>query len=194
MKTPELPQGSPETPRDFLDERVRINFSLHPEAAEHLPEVSAEELESRQEQFRILVGRFVRQGDEVQLTVKGVLWFDETEQHGCFVEGKEEIKSVDLAKIRTEVEGLKRAAPEFKDDELIGEIHTHPILPKDMDSNPWDPSDPDIDSIIQAYELGALTPDKPYIFAVGGLDADGKMQYTFNRLIRRGGAYVVQRL
>ena len=39
---------------DFLDGNLKVSFSIDPEAAEHLPEISDEELRTGQEKYHVL--------------------------------------------------------------------------------------------------------------------------------------------
>ena len=48
------PEAAPSI--DFLDENLVVSFSLEEGAANYLPEVSPEDLESRRERYRIFLG------------------------------------------------------------------------------------------------------------------------------------------
>ncbi|MSU56419.1 MAG: hypothetical protein EXS51_03920 [Candidatus Taylorbacteria bacterium] len=176
---------------DFLSERVKVRFEIDAEAAEHLPEVTAEDLVSKKEKFRILLGdAVVLSASEVNLRIRGVLQMEEDEK-GYYEEGTESVNNIKLLAIQQAVERLQSVQQELRDFHLLGEVHTHPNTPKEfLGTVATIPSKEDVDSIAECYRRGVLKSNKPFIFAIAAPDETGETQYAFYRLVKRGEEYL----
>lgn len=179
-----------ERPIDFLDKNLDIEFLLDPEAAKHLPGISPEDFESRIEKFRILLGDFDIVGKGVRINIRGVMEVDDVE--GYYREGEDEVSGIDIKKYRMHADNLRRMHPEYQNFGLVGDVHTHPVYPNEVDHAPWEISRGDRTEMIRAYEDGSIKSDQPHVFVVVGADKDGKTKYSFNRLIREGRSYAVE--
>ena len=113
-----------------------------------------------------------------------------------YTEGTNEIHSIDIPALQKLVTKIQGENPEFKQYDLIGEIHTHPIIPNKLSQNqhPCDPSDGDVGSISDHYERNVLKPDEPFIFGIAGRGENGQTEYAFYRLIKKDGRYEVRSL
>ncbi len=172
---------------NYLDEKINIIFSFDKEAATHLPEVSAEELKTKKEKYAALLGKaIIKDGENTEILIKGILQM-EGENHGYYKEGIHEVSKIKTSEIVQLLEKVKETNEEYRDFDLVGEIHTHPIYRHD--SNSCNPSKGDMDSIIDVYEKQMLTSDKPYIFGIAGVDKKGNTQYAFYRLIKKADKY-----
>lgn len=174
---------------DFLSEETRLQLSLAKEAALYLPQISTEELETRKEQFRILLGKIItEESGLVTVHIQSVLEMDE-QDHGYYQEGIEMVTGVNIPAIKSFVENLKEGEEDY--GEFIGDIHTHPIQEKDFEDGikPWDPSSEDIDDVVRNYESGALASDKPYIFGIASPDDEGNTLYSFYRIVKKEQGY-----
>jgi hypothetical protein len=177
---------------------LKMTFSFSEEAAKNLPEVSNEDLETGNEKYRILLGNIGKQNNEwINAEIKGVLEADLNEKDLFYKEKKEEV-SPNLDNIKKWVKSIQDSAPEYKDFNFIGDIHTHPITREnnlDKNVSPCTPSDKDIEDVIQQYENGNLSLDEPFIFGIAGrrsLEED--TSYAFYRLIKKDGKYVTEQV
>jgi len=160
------PEAAPSI--DFLDENLVVSFSLEEGAANYLPEVSPEDLESRRERYRIFLGTHTVAADgSVHLQIKGTMEMD-GDDHGFYKEAAKEITDIKMDKILREVKGIQQTYPEYRDFHLVGDIHTHPFKPSEFEGgiSPWDPSQPDIASVADLYRLGLLSSTQPFIFGI----------------------------
>ncbi|MFH1048733.1 MAG: hypothetical protein V1732_03655 [Patescibacteria group bacterium] len=172
---------------NYLDEKLNITFDFNEEAARHLPEITLEEIKARKEKYAALLGKVnIKDEENLEILIKGVLQI-EGENHGYYKEGIHEVSKIKTSEIVQLLEKVKEANEEYRDFDLVGEIHTHPIYRHDSDS--CNPSKGDMDSIIDVYEKQMLTPDKPYIFGIAGVDKKSNTQYAFYRLIKKADEY-----
>jgi len=177
---------------DFLNEKLSIKFRFEEEAVGFLPEVTADDLESRIEKYRILLGRVEQVGDSVRITVTGIL---EMQNEPIFYrEEKEAVSGVNIPAIERFIQKYNDAYPGILNGTLVGDVHTHPVFTKDFENglDPWTPSSGDIESIVADYERGALSNEKPFIFGIAGPADDGETQYAFYRLIKNDDNYEVR--
>ena len=175
---------------DYLREDLKVYFSFEAEAAECLPEVTDEDLASRMEKYRIFTGT-AEQLDEnsIALRIKTIIEVDD--EPGYYTEGIEEVRDVNILKIKRMVSEIRDNNPDYADSNFIGDIHTHPILPnKPYEGfDPSSPSPDDIADIIRNYKSGALSPAEPFIFGIAAPDLNGSTVYSFYRLVLVDGEY-----
>jgi hypothetical protein len=180
---------------DYLSEKLNIFVEFEAEAAEFLPKITDDALETRKEKYAVLLG-IVKQmtGDTLKVTIKGVLEM-ENENHRLWQEGVESVSNVDLKEIKRMAHDIQISDPQYKEYTFLGDVHTHPILP-DVAHNffPNLPSQPDIDTIISEYERGDLNPNEPYIFMIAAPDEYGKTLYSIYRMTKNDKGYAPQRL
>lgn len=176
---------------DYLNEHFRVSFEIDPEAVEFLPEITEEELRTKREKYGILLGTTeIISSEEVKVLIRGILQTEENER-GYYNELKEVVDNINLLAIQRMVEGIQKANPEYREFHLIGDIHTHPVKPKEIGGvTGTQPSKGDVESIAKAYKEGALTADKPFVFGIAAPDENGETQYAFYRLMKRGGEYL----
>lgn len=172
---------------NYLDEKLNIAFSFDEEAATHLPEVSVEEIKTKKEKYAVLLGKTnIKNEENIEILIKGILQM-EGKDHGYYKEGIQEVSKIRTSEIVQLFEKVKEANEEYRDFDLVGEIHTHPIYRHD--SNSCNPSKGDMESIVDVYEKQILTSDKPHIFGIAGVDEKGETQYAFYRLIKKDNEY-----
>ena len=183
---------------DFSNEHLNITFSFDKEVADNLPEVSEDDLKTGNEKYRVLLGNISQQdNNQAHIIIKGILEAGLKEKDLFYSEGKEEVNP-NLGNIQKWVKSIQSAIPEYIDFSFIGDIHTHPItsennLDKNVDS--CTPSDGDIKDIIQEYEKGNLSFDKPFIFGIAGRDSSQEnTSFAFYRLVRKDGEYLINRI
>lgn len=178
---------------DYLDENLRVSFRFEGEAVDYLPLVTAEDLESRVEKYRLLLGQVEIVEGEVNLVIQAILELQNEPVY--YQEGKEAVSGVNISAIKQLVTSMDNG-DSGNNLALIGDIHTHPLLPKDFENglDPCSPSPGDIESIIADYERGALRPDEPFIFGIAGPDENGDTQYAFYRIICSNGVYGVKQV
>lgn len=182
---------------DFLSEKITIRFDIAEEAAHYLPEVSSEDLKTRREKYGILLGTWNQEDSEnVRVRLEAVLEVTEDDPGGkghYYTEDINEVHNINLSAIKNLVEATKRANPEFAHLELIGDIHTHPVLPHSLreDQHPSDMSDGDYKDLMANYQRGDLTSQHPFIVGIAGPDENGETSYAFWRLIKRDNKFIV---
>lgn len=188
----ELPRNERIPDIDFLDDNLKVFFRFEEEAATYLPEITPEDLETRIEKYRILLGRVEVEGENVKIVVSGILEMQDEPVY--YKEEKEAVSGINIPAVNNFVKRLQEAYPEEKHSSLVGDVHTHPILAKDFENglNPWMPSPGDIESIIGDYERGVLSKDRPFLFGIAGLDESGETHYSFYRIVHKDGKYEVR--
>ena len=183
---------------NYLNENVRVSFSIEPEAVRYLPKISNEELESHKEQYVVLLGtKNISDPFNVSLHIKSILQIPETEQkeRRYYKEGIESIEELDIRAIRQLVDNLKSVSPEHKNDIFIGDIHTHPVKPSERGGViAISPSDKDIEEIVRSYEEDEINPKEPYVFAIAAPDEAGETTYAFYRLVKTEDGYKAKHL
>ncbi len=191
-----------ETPElNFLDSKLVINLTHSPETIAQYPDITPEDLETKKERYRILLGKIGEVEDgQVSVSIDAVLELEKGDLpvHLEVQEGYGKVTNVNLRDIRNLFEAMKSTHPELRDLEFIGDMHTHPILPKEDNEAKeiLKPSQDDIRDIVKNYEAGNLDKRKPFVFSIAGIDPEreGKMQYAFYRLIFEGGEYKAESL
>ncbi len=181
---------------NFLDEKVVVSFKIDKTAVKYLPEVTDSDLETKREKYRVLLGKIIQYRPKaVKIVINGILELKKNEPQ-YYTEGTNEIHSIDIPALQKLVTKIQGENPEFKQYDLIGEIHTHPIIPNKLSQNqhPCDPSDGDVGSISDHYERNVLKPDEPFIFGIAGRGENGQTEYAFYRLIKKDGRYEVRSL
>jgi len=182
-------------PLNFLSEKYKVTFSIEPEAVKFLPEVTAEDLQTKKEKYRLLVGEANVSSQEANLHIRGILEMDEEEQKRCYREGVNEVSNINIPEIQKIIKDVQNSYPEYVTFGFLGDIHTHPTTAKDIDGiEPWLPSKGDIESIVDAYESKQLNPEKPYIFGIAAPDENWKTRYSFYRLIQTETGYSYERI
>ena len=191
-------EGAPNHERELLDftsENFKVTFSIAPEAVQFLPEVTAEDLETKKEKYRLLVGEVTVSNQEANVHIKGILEMTDEEQKRCYSEGINEVSDINIPEIQKIIRDVQNTYPEYTDFGFLGDIHTHPTTEKDLNGiEPWLLSKGDIESIVAAYESKQLSPEKPYIFGIAAPDEKGETQYSFYRLIKTGSEYSYERI
>lgn len=180
---------------DFLDEKLRLSFSINPEAAAYLPEIEDEEFETKKEKYHVLLGNIHRLGnDEINVEIKGVLEADENEKDLFYSEGAEHV-SPNIGAIKKWVKSIQLAIPEYQDFNFIGDVHTHPVKISELNegSHPCDPSIGDFDDISKEYNNGNLSTDKPFVFCIAGKVND-QMAYSFYRFVKKDDKYTIEKI
>ena len=180
---------------NFLGEQIKTYVFVDPEAAEYLPKITKQDLANKKERYRILMGEYgIDESDEnkVFIFIKSILEAEPDKEPGYYQEGKEEV-IVNLPRIKDLVRKIQERNPEFRQQNLVGEIHTHPVAYGDptlsVKQRPWHPSKEDFDPIENSYRDKILTPDKPFIFGIAGLNKNSKTRYGFYKAVKRGAAY-----
>jgi len=180
---------------DFLDDKLRVFFSIDPEAASHLPEIEDEEFEMKKEKYRVLLGNIHHlDKDEINIEIKGVLEADEDEKDLFYSEGIGHI-SPNIGAIKKWVKSIQYAVPEYQDYHFVGDVHTHPVRITELSkgSHPCNPSLGDFNDISKEYNNSNLSADKPFIFCIAGKVND-QMVYAFYRFIKKNEKYTIEKI
>lgn len=190
MENREFPTEKAPSP-DFLDENLKIKIRLEKEAEWNMPRISSEDLETKQEKYAVLLGKTeIVSQEEVGITIKGVLEMVGDEQAAFYSPGIEGVSNINIPGLRKYVERLQQRIPEYADFSFIGDVHTHPVLPRDLGGlSSCDPSGGDIEGIIKYYETGKLNKNSPFIFGIIGPNDEGILQYAFYRIVKSGDKY-----
>ncbi len=187
---------------DFLDENLRVTFSFTEKVGAHLPEVTPSDLRARREKYAILLGKVrPQEKNSVHVTIEAVMQVDPHDSRDAQGEAlyTEHVEYVlpNLAAIQRSIEELRRAYPQYRNLEFIGDVHTHPVETHELDAHqrPWQPSDGDAMAVFEEYYTrGNLSSDRPFIFGVAA-PHEGQTVYAFYRLIKRSnGEFEVQRI
>ena len=183
---------------DFSNENLKITFSFDEEAINNLPKVSDDDLKTGAEKYRILLGDINQQdSNQVNILIKGILEADSDEKDLFYREDKEEVKT-NLSNIKKWVKSIQNSVPEYSNFNFIGDMHTHPITSEDTLDEGVDPctlSSSDIKDIIQEYENGNLSFDKPFIFGVAGRNIlQENTSYAFYRLVKKDEKFVIDQI
>lgn len=182
-------------PLNFFDERYKLTMEIDPEAAEYLPVITTEDLETKRERYRIFLGTWSRTVEGGHVRIEGVCDF--SDEPGFLREGEEEVV-VNFDAVKKSVEDIKQANKEYARLEIVGEIHTHPLFKEEMDDNlrPWIPSTGDVDAIVEEIKKGNIKADRPFIMAIAvpSPDRNGKTVYAYYRLVKRGEKYLLDRV
>ncbi len=146
-----------------------------------------EDLESRREQYRIFLGIVdVSDSEKPIVHIEGIL--ERGDEDPLYYEEEKEGVHVGLPAIKLWIDQIRRANPEYSHLEMVGDVHTHPILPQQF-RGVYSPSQEDIDDIVKHYESGVLSPNKPFIFAIAAPDELGQTMYAFYRIVKKGNKY-----
>ena len=184
---------------NFLDENLKVSFSFNKEAIPHLPEVSDDDLVTKKEKYRILLGDFEKIGsDNININVNGILEADpEGDEVDLFYQERKNEIVLDLGAVKKWVKAIQNSNSDLEDYNLVGDIHSHPVLKNDLEGNlnPCDLSQGDFDDVVKAYESGILSSDKPFVFGVAGRETTGSgTSYVFYRLVKNENGYFVKLL
>jgi hypothetical protein len=180
---------------DFLDNNLKVSFSIDPEAAAYLPDIEDKEFETKKEKYRVLLGNIHHLSkDEINIEVKGMLEADEDEKDLFYNEGEGHV-SPNIAAIKKWVASIQYAVPEYQDYHFVGDVHTHPVRISDLNegSHPCDPSIGDFENISKEYHNGNLSADKPFIFCIAG-KVNNQMLYAFYRFVRKDDKYTIEKI
>src|SRR3989344_3417178 len=101
---------------------------------------------------------------------------------GYYNEEVEEVSNINISALKKYAAELQKRYRKYKDFGFIGEMHTHPVMPREG-FTPEVPSQFDIQSISNAYEDSRLKPNEPFIFAIAAPNRKGKTIYAFYRLV-----------
>ena len=191
-----LPSSGEQIQRpNFFDENIKITMEIDPEAAEYLPVITPEDLETKRERYRIFLGTWSRTIEGGHARIEGVCDF--SDEPGFLREGEEEVV-VNFDAVKNSIEAIKQTNKEYAHLEIVGEIHTHPLFKEEMDDNlrPWIPSTGDVDAIVEEIEKGNIKADRPFIMAIAvpSPNRDGKTVYAYYRLVKRGEKYLLDRV
>ena len=183
-------ESTGESKNEFLESRIRISFRVAPEAQEYLPEITKADLESGREKYRLFLGRWSKSGDDADVSIDAIVEFDDDPR--AVVEGVYEVQP-DIGYMTAYIEELKRTNEEYRDLEIVGDIHTHPVFSDDMAEGvrPWDPSSGDIEDLVRQYSSGHVRADRPFIFAIAAPhpNSDGETVYAYYHLFREDGVW-----
>ncbi len=173
---------------NFLKPERRISVEISNQAFEHFPEISPEELESKQERYFLLLGN---SGIEGSVKINGVMQLEDTT--GFYQEGRESVAGVNISALKSIADGVRTLGPEYTSWHFVGEMHTHPVIQEELDVNQRShhPSEEDIQAWIACYERGELTGDTPFIFAIAGAQENGSTGYAYYRVVKESDRLVV---
>lgn len=175
---------------NFLSEAIHVEIEISKEAFEHFPEVDRKDIASQTERFRVLLGDWqIVDFNKVRVAVKYTI--EIPDQAEFYNESNNHILGVNIPSINNLVESLKEACPEFSQLDIVGEIHTHPVVESEGVQNQksfW-PSRGDISSIVQEYIRGNLSQANPYIFVIGGALESGETGYSYFRITKNFDKY-----
>ena len=178
---------------DYLNENLKVSFTIEKIVVENLPKITKEELKSKKEQYAIFSGTNEIRGDNsVYINITGVTTISEENQQNrrYYKERVEMVEEINLIEIKKLIEQLESIG-EIKPGEIfLGDIHTHPILPSELSGiSGAQPSDGDIKEIIDAYENNILNFREPFIFSIAAPDEKGETMYAFYRLVKTKEGY-----
>lgn len=171
---------------NLLSASVKIFLQFTKEAYNSLPEVSKSDYQTGIEKYRTLIGTKKQIGNNFFVLVHHVHDFVDFYKASSY-----EIEYVDLEQIDLSVKLLSKTQTKFKGMEVVGEIHTHPLLPGECEPvESWKLSQIDYESILEMYNSNVLTPYRPYVFGVGGLLHGGETGYRFYHLEKYNQGYI----
>ncbi|MCX6752638.1 MAG: hypothetical protein NTZ87_04055 [Candidatus Nomurabacteria bacterium] len=188
---------------NFLDPHLVVELVHNPDAVLHYPDITAEDLRTKTERYRILLGKVGKvHGGCVQVSIDAVMELQKGDLPPQLEieEGHKGINfNLKAVKKYFELLKLKSSDQELAELNFIGEMHTHPLMPHEFTNGkkPWEPSQgpqSDVEGIIKSYKNGTLDKTKPFIFSIAGPDDDRKTKYAFYRLVFKDGNYEVQLL
>lgn len=187
----------PDVGNDFLNEKLKLDFIIEQEVFDNLPKITDNDLKTRMEAYRYFIGEFQNiDKNEAVVNILGVVEEVSNVKKQLYLEMKEEVLPV-VEAIKNRVEDISKYEPEFKNSELVGDIHTHPGTKEsqnlDAGQNVWDPSEQDVKAIIKLYEDGTIPRSKLFIFGIVGRDGEDTV-YAFYRLVQQNHEYEVEKL
>ncbi len=177
---------------NFLDPNLEITFSFEEETALALPDITPEDVESGQERYVVLIGNLVRNSVNDVTVILEDVWQQAERRGYWWQEEKLEITGVKFAELLDYAKEACEQNPELVGQMLIGELHTHPVIPEPGDADPADPSPADLSAIADYHDAGFLT-NRPFIFGIASLK-QGETHYAFYRLINDNGNYAFERI
>ena len=177
---------------NFNNPELRVVLDISPEADNHLPVISPEDLKTKRERFRLFYGKTESVShDKIKVKIEAVT--ELPDQPDFYEEGNAgvRIKNIQRAKLVLD----KAMEQEGLDWQFIGEIHTHPITQSELEENqrPWHPSPEDEQGWKSFYESGFLKSGQPCIFGIAG-SYEGKTGYAFYRVIKHENDWGIQRI
>lgn len=183
---------------DYLNEKLKVSFSIEPEAVKFLPKVNEAELKSKKEKYAILIGsKQAISNDKVHIHIKAVMEIPESQQfkQRYYKEDIEIVKNIDTASIKKLVEAMRSLYTEYHYDYFLGDVHTHPIKPSELGGNSGcQPSIGDIEGLIDEYENGNIDSHEPFIFGIAAPDESGETEYAFYRIIKTDKGHTYKHL
>lgn len=178
---------------DTLDEKISMEMTMSDEAYGYLPVITRENLKTKKEAYRLLLGTWkIINPRLIQVNVEAT--FEIPNNPKYYREEKEKIAEVDMLAIKKTISNLKENFSEYRHLVLVGEIHTHPVQQKEINSNdrPWHLSPGDKSSLTSQYKCGNIDPSQPFLLGVAGATEDGKTGYAFYRLIKKNKKYHIR--
>lgn len=187
-KTPEYYK-----PADYTSKEIQLDIRLTDDVIANLPEITSEQIENKREHFRALLGRVeVSSSGQIGVSIEAIL--DMENDPSYYSEGEAEVTGINLQGLKRVVANVGEKYPEFAGLELVGDIHTHPVVSQEDGVDLLSPSDNDIEDIIAQYDNGVLSSDKPYIFGIAAVNNIGETEYSFYRLVKEAGDYKVENI
>lgn len=178
---------------DFMDPKTTVTFSFTQEAAEHLPQLHPEDIETDRERFAVLMGEIDLHHNRVNLDIQSVLW-DSEDDNKWYHERSGEVE-INLTQILHDASLYSEHIDSVKGQVFLGMIHTHPsVIPEAEHQSAALPSDGDIEAIAGWIDDGLITKDKPFIFAIAGYSSDGTTHYILYRPIIKNGVLEIVHL
>lgn len=203
---------------NILNEKINIVMTMSDEVFHCLPEVSLEDLQTKRERYRLLLGKWeieepslyyspvrikekgyrliserleFKDPKNLLISVEAVL---EIPDPAYYVEKNGRISGINLLAIKKLISDLRNNHSGYSQLVLVGDIHTHPTLQNELDDHqrPWHPSSLDIKYLADTYKCGELDGSQPFIFGIAGAIGSGKTGYAFYRLIKANGDYLAR--
>lgn len=175
----------------MLDEKVDIVMTMSEVAYYWLPVITPQDLQGRRERYRFLLGTWkVAHVKKVLVNIEAVC---EVPNDPVYYEEMDKIRGVNIPALKSLVPVLQERYPEYGRLQLMGEIHTHPILQRELGKHqrPWHLSSTDKGVLVDAYEQGELDSKEPFLMGVAGRIEGGKTGYAFYRLVKIDSEYFI---
>jgi hypothetical protein len=105
---------------NFLDPTLRLSFTFDDESGHYLPDITQEELRTRQEKYRLFLGNvfYKAQSNEAVISIQGVLDCENDARY--YTESLMEVANVDMPRIKALVQDMKTHGKDYSDLNLIG--------------------------------------------------------------------------
>ena len=176
---------------DFMDPRIKVQFSIAPEVAEHLPTLQLKDIETQHERFSAFMGSLQMSARGVSLKIESILSSTEDDD-SWYTEGKGTVE-IDLGKIIQDCSIYSQSVAGMQGQSFLGMVHTHPNgIPKQKNQGYATPSEGDLLAIAGWFRDGLIRRDRPFIFAIASFGFDGQTHYLFYRpILKNGGIELV---